>query len=129
MPHWRLVFALSACTQGPIAAPPSLGTLTQPIEGVRRREVGEAVALAPGQTVTLLNTDRAGTLVRLWITLDEQDADPFSLRSARLEARWDGADQPAIRVPLGDFFGAGHGVGGELVSEPVTVLGRGLTSY
>ena len=34
---------------------------------------------------------------------------PASLRSIYIEMYWDGADKPAVSVPLGDFFGIGLG--------------------
>lgn len=122
LPARLLPALLLAC-----AAPPP--SLTRPEPGVRHRAVGESVAFAPGQTIPLLETPESGRIQRIWITLDDVKGDPFSLRTARLEMTWDGDAAPAVRVPLGDLFGAAHGVGGELISEPATVLGRGLTSY
>lgn len=44
---------------------------------------------------------------RIWITIP--DRNPALLRSLRFEARWDGAAEPAVSAPLGDFFGVGLG--------------------
>jgi hypothetical protein len=43
----------------------------------------------------------------MWITLRPRD--PKILRALRLEMFWDGSEQPAVSVPLGDFFNWVHG--------------------
>ncbi len=60
--------------------------------------------LRAGETKTLLNASGAGSIRRIWITVP--DRSPRMLRSLRLEMFWDNAPQPAVSVPLGDFFGA-----------------------
>jgi hypothetical protein len=60
-----------------------------------------------GETKTLLDVDGSGTICRIWLTID--DRSPEMLRSLRLDMFWDGADKPAVSVPLGDFFGVGLG--------------------
>jgi hypothetical protein len=50
---------------------------------------------------------QSGTLRRIWITIS--DRTPRMLRGVRLDIYWDGADEPAVSAPLGDFFG--HGLG------------------
>jgi hypothetical protein len=64
-------------------------------------------SLEPGETKTLLAIDGCGTVRRLWLTVS--DRSPAMLRGLRLEAFWDGAETPAVSVPLGDFFGIGLG--------------------
>jgi len=63
--------------------------------------------MAPGETKVLLDFTGAGIVNRIWITVSERS--PVALRSLRLEMTWDGADRPAVAVPLGDFFGIGLG--------------------
>lgn len=63
--------------------------------------------LPAGETVTLAAVEGSGTLCRIWITVN--DRSPEMLRSLRLEMFWDGSAQPAVSVPLGDFFGIAHG--------------------
>jgi hypothetical protein len=43
----------------------------------------------------------------MWLTLSERS--PKILRSLRLDIYWDGANKPAVTVPLSDFFGVGLG--------------------
>lgn len=64
-------------------------------------------SLGAGESKTLLNISTPGMIQRMWITINERT--PAMLRSLRLRMYWDGADKPAVDVPLGDFFCAGLG--------------------
>jgi hypothetical protein len=63
--------------------------------------------IAPGETKTLMDVTGSGTLTRIWMTIS--DRSPQMLRGLRLDMYWDGAETPAVSVPLGDFFGIGLG--------------------
>lgn len=65
-------------------------------------------SVAPGTTVTLLDVQGCGLIQRMWLTLRRRSL--TDLRAFRLEMFWDGAAQPAVSVPLGDFFCAGLGL-------------------
>lgn len=60
-----------------------------------------------GESKTLLQAEGPGMINRMWVTIS--DRSPDMLRSLRLQMYWDGADQPAVDVPFGDFFGVGLG--------------------
>lgn len=60
-----------------------------------------------GETLTLLDMEGAGVIQRVWLTII--DRSPEMLRSMRIDMYWDGAEKPAVSVPLGDFFGIGLG--------------------
>ena len=66
------------------------------------------ITVAPGQQVELLAETRGGTVTAFAVRPDfsHQNAVMRSLllRSLVLEGTWDGAPQPSIQVPLGDFF-------------------------
>ena len=49
----------------------------------------------------------SGTIRRIWATII--DLSPTMLRGLKLEFYWDGAKNPAVSAPLGDFFGMGLG--------------------
>jgi hypothetical protein len=66
-----------------------------------------AEPLKAGESKTLLEVNSAGIIQRIWLTIN--DRSPAMLRSLRLRMYWDGADKPAVDVPLGDFFCAGLG--------------------
>jgi len=82
----------------------------------------------PGHSRTLLDAKGAGIVQRIWITISERS--PAALRSARVEMYWDDAAEPAVNVPIGDFFGLGLGrllpLQNALFSDPE---GRSFTSY
>ena len=60
-----------------------------------------------GKSVSLLDVDGSGIINRIWITVS--DRSPEMLRSLKLEMFWDHEKEPAVSVPLGDFFGVGLG--------------------
>ena len=49
----------------------------------------------------------SGIIRRIWITIS--DRSPEMLRGLKLEMYWDGASQPAVSSPIGDFFCQGLG--------------------
>ncbi|WNO52429.1 glycoside hydrolase family 172 protein [Stakelama saccharophila] len=64
-------------------------------------------SLPAGQSVTLAHVNGAGTVRRIWMTID--DRSPERRRNLWIEMYWDGASKPAVSVPLGDFFMQGEG--------------------
>ena len=84
--------------------------------------------IQPGQAYVLADIAGAGTIDRMWMTID--DRSPETLRSLKLEMFWDGAITPAVSVPLGDFFL--HGTG-EMVAMETALFasgeGRSFVSY
>jgi hypothetical protein len=64
-------------------------------------------SIKAGESKTLLEVTGAGIIQRMWITFS--DRSPEMLRSLHLKIFWDDALQPAVDVPLGDFFCAGLG--------------------
>lgn len=63
--------------------------------------------ISAGETKTLLNVKGAGVIQRIWLTVS--DRSPEMLRSLRLEMYWEDSANPAVSVPLGDFFGISLG--------------------
>ena len=60
-----------------------------------------------GESIELVNVKGRGVINRIWLTIS--DRSPEMLRSLKIEMFWDGKSQPAVSVPLGDFFGVGLG--------------------
>ena len=58
--------------------------------------------MKPGATKLLLDIKEQGTIQRIWMTIDQN---PVKLRSLRFQIFWDNSAQPAVDVPMGDFFG------------------------
>jgi hypothetical protein len=64
--------------------------------------------IRPGERITLAEAvGCSGMIRRIWMTL--HGLCPRLLKQLRLEMYWDGAEKPAVNVPLGDFFCMGLG--------------------
>ncbi len=85
--------------------------------------------LAPGKTRVLADIPGPAVITHIWLTFNEARPNWISKAgSARpdeivLRMYWDGAKEPAVESPLGDFFAAGFGVRREVKSIPVQVEG------
>jgi hypothetical protein len=73
----------------------------------------------PGETLTIADITGAGIIRRFYLA--PFGADRMRYRKLMLRMYWDGAEQPCIEVPLGDFFGAGLGTIRQLEAGPVRV--------
>lgn len=63
--------------------------------------------ILPGEEKVLMQATGHGAIHELaWLPVT---ADAAVLRGLRLRLRWDGADEPAVDVPVGDFFGGTPG--------------------
>ncbi len=75
-----------------------------------------------GATVTLADIRGAGVITHLWFTIA---AEPFYSKKIILRMYWDGNPDPCVEVPLGDFFGVGHGLDRNWWSLLFTVTSKG----
>ena len=88
-------------------------------------KVSPSVPIGPGETFDLARIDGPGRITHLWLTTHTDH-----WRQLVLRAYWDGADEPAIEVPVGDFFGQGWGRFAQLSSSMVAVNPHGgFNSY
>ncbi|MCM6763038.1 DUF2961 domain-containing protein [Rathayibacter sp. ZW T2_19] len=87
--------------------------------------------LAAGETLTLAEIEGPGVIRHIWITVaDRTEAGPFVLRDLVLRAYWDDSEQPAVEVPLGDFFCNGFATRALVTSIPIVVAPTGgMNSY
>ncbi len=67
----------------------------------------DARPIKQGETLTLAEIKGPGQIAHIWFTINCQDKN--YLRRLIFRVYWDGAARPAIEVPVGDFFGIGHG--------------------
>lgn len=79
------------------------------------------VAFAPGAVHTLLETSGPGKITHIWMTVSAYDGHLHPLRDLAIRIYWEGSSTPSVDVPLGDFFGQGHGKNYPLVSAPIQV--------
>lgn len=78
---------------------------------------------------SLLATDLPGCIKHIWMTVGGDDEYP---RKLVLRMWWDGESEPSVEVPLGDFFGIGHGLRRNFVSLPLQMSpedGRGFNCW
>jgi hypothetical protein len=88
------------------------------------------VWIAPGQHHDLLDAEGAGCITHIWMTSASKE--PHHLRKVVLRIWWDDEQTPSVEVPLGDFFGLGHGETRNFASLPLAMSpqgGRALTCY
>jgi D-arabinan exo alpha-(1,3)/(1,5)-arabinofuranosidase (non-reducing end) len=83
----------------------------------------------PGQTHTMAEIQGPGVIRHIWLTFSESKPNWLAKEGAAapdeavLRMYWDGAAEPAVEAPLGDFFAAGFGHRTEINSGPVIVQG------
>lgn len=89
-------------------------------------------AIPPGGSVVIADLPGPGTITHVWLTqwsrvrvgVDREAPDPDLLRSLVLRITWDDDPNPAVLVPVGDFFCLGDGVAATFTSLPFTASAR-----
>lgn len=74
------------------------------------RKGAACISLPPGSETEIARIKGPGVIRHMWFTLPKET--PFEknvLRNVVLKMTWDGAQRPAVEVPIGDFFGSGFG--------------------
>ena len=74
------------------------------------------ISIPSGKTVELAVIDQPGVIKHIWMTID-----PRWYRDLILRFHWDDSAQPAVEVPLGDFFALANGPRYAVNSLPVAV--------
>jgi len=64
-------------------------------------------AIAPGETLMVLDEAGPGVITHVWFTLASGES--YHLKKLVLRMYWDGEETPSVETPLGDFFGLGLG--------------------
>ena len=90
---------------------------------------GDSKEIMPGETFILADLEGPGIIKHIWNTT--ASLNPFYPNALILRIYWDNAEKPSIEVPLGDFFGVGHGKNKDLESLPISVssLGRSRSCF
>lgn len=116
----------------------SLGSLPR-LRDCRRRRISshdktggnrDYVVVPEGATYPLAEVEGAGCIRHIWVTIRCQDR--WYLRKILLRMYWDGEEDPSVEVPIGDFFGIGHGICKNFVSAPLQMSpedGRGFNCW
>lgn len=88
-------------------------------------KVSPSIQIPPGSLVTLADIQGMGAIQHIWLTTH-----PSHWRSLLLRCHWDGDANPAVEVPLGDFFCNGWGEFSQVSSLPIAVNpAGGFNSY
>lgn len=67
-----------------------------------------------GETRVSAEMKGAGCVKHIWVTIRTDEE--WYLRKLVLRMYWDGEENPSVEVPIGDFFGIGHGITHNYVS-------------
>ncbi|MBK8046368.1 MAG: DUF2961 domain-containing protein [Anaerolineales bacterium] len=87
-------------------------------------KLSPSVVIAAGETFTLADIEGPGAIQQIWMTPTGH------WRFNVLRVYWDGAEQPSIECPVGDFFACGWGEFAQVSSLAVGVNpGSGLNCY
>ncbi|NPU96915.1 MAG: DUF2961 domain-containing protein [Candidatus Omnitrophica bacterium] len=82
----------------------------------------DRLTIEPGETKVLAEIEGPGAITHIWNTIA---AEKYYPRMLILRFYWDGQDIPSVEVPLGDFFGVGHGLDRAFQSFPVNASSDG----
>lgn len=82
----------------------------------------DAVTVQPRSSHTVAEIKGSGRIVHLWFTI--ATGEEKYLTTTRLKMHWDGAGQPAVDVPFGEFFLLGHNKVRQVTTAFVTVEAR-----
>ena len=135
---WIIISAVAGVAQSPDVAPFNLFDLPRVKTFTAHRVSSDnpfvpsnddSKRIMPGETLVMADLRGPGVVNHIWITVaDNEYAWP---RLVRLRVYYDGKKTPSVDVPLGDFFGVGHGYERDLDSLPVrnSSFGRARNSY
>ncbi len=88
----------------------------------------DAVPIAPGETITLMDQTGPGIITHIWFTIASPE--PMHLKKLVLRMYWDGEATPSVEAPVGDFFGLGLGQYFKYESAPLSVASdKALNSF
>ncbi|MGH7480875.1 MAG: glycoside hydrolase family 172 protein [Longimicrobiales bacterium] len=85
-------------------------------------------AIAPGETLVLVDHEGAGVVRRWWLTIAPRENREI-LRHLIVRCYWDGESSPSVEVPVADFFGMGFGEWKDFVSLPLNMTSGGYNAY
>ena len=110
----------------------ALDSLTRQMEWVPQRASsanpdlamnGDSRSIEAGEELVLGDMKGPGIINHIWCTVST--ADIFHGRSLVLKVYYDGNEHPSVHVPLGDFFGVGHGALADYHSAVTVVSSHG----
>lgn len=94
----------------------------------------DRIYIKPGESRIIFDVHTSGLIEHIWMTqMNFGDIiEKYAFRKVILKIYFEESKYPSVNVPLGDFFGLGHGESKNFVSEPLQMSpenGRGLNSW
>lgn len=89
-------------------------------------------SILSGEERTICDVEGMGIVNHIWMTMKNTGNEPFYYRKALLKMYYDDELEPSVLVPIGDFFGMGHGITKNFNSQPLQMTpknGRGFNSW
>lgn len=68
---------------------------------------GGSDIMGPGDWKEIANIEGPGVITHIWFTLSRQR--DYVLKDCVMRIWWDDEPEPSVEVPIGEFFGLGHG--------------------
>ena len=114
---------------GALGSLPKLRTCRVRRESSYDRSGGNAdyILVKPGETVIFADLPGAGVIRHIWLGGGAKEGSHH--RKTLLRMYWDGEPTPSVEVPLGDFFGVGHGAAGSFFAAPISMYQAGLPTH
>jgi hypothetical protein len=81
--------------------------------------------IEPGEHKVIFNVNGPGCIKHIWMTMMAIGSGSYWRRNVIVRMFWDGEKEPSIEVPIGDFFGMGHGETKNFISTPLQMSPRG----
>jgi hypothetical protein len=125
-----VVFCLLAAPSSPAQSLADLSQLATVVPRTSHRassydesggNTDNVTGLAPGEVHTLLDAKGPGKVTHIWLTISPHHGHTTLHRDLVIRMFWEGSKAPSVEVPLGDFFGQGHGKEYKVASLPVNV--------
>jgi hypothetical protein len=85
------------------------------------------MVIGPGETRRFAQLSGAGVIRHIWFGGGCNESHYH--RKVLLKMYWDGEQNPSVEVPLGDFFGVGHGAVGSYYSAPLSMYVADLPTH
>jgi hypothetical protein len=94
----------------------------------------DRIYIKPGETRVIANINTPGIINHIWMTHMNEGfvEETNSLRKIVLKMYWDNEVNPSVLAPLGDFFGMGHAMTRNFISQPLQMSpedGKSLNSW
>ena len=107
-----------------------LEKLTRKIHGKSHRQSSwdrtggnqDYVRIESGEEKTIFDVQGPAEINHIWCTFASEA--PYAFRSIVIRMYWEEEDSPSVEVPIGDFFGVGHGVASHYISLPLNMITR-----